>query len=370
MWEKVFIFLCLVVFVIAILIVQWQEKRAREKAEKATREATEMQQLAAASAAAASEAVAGGSVFNPFASPDEAEADFNPFGAEPDAAPETTPFNPFADAIRAAPVHDIPRTATPPAVAPAGPPAVPAVLPAAPAPVVRAVPAPAPAPPAHPTMPTMPALRHVDPEPSLSASALAGKFGGQREFTLGPSLQFQFQAVAPQAAGVTFEPAVARHGRDAAAAANPFAANPAGRTASASAGTRKPVPRGPAAKRAPPTRSGCLDKVLSGKGRCDAVSLLMRRVCVLKTSLAHSRLAKVERRYYELVASGQLHYYKKEGGKNLGSVFLKGCSVRLDPEDPTALLLQSGVCWRARLTAQRTSFTFSRPHRWKRCSIG
>lgn len=35
-------------------------------------------------------------------------------------------------------------------------------------------------------------------------------------------------------------------------------------------------------------------------------------------------------------------YFKKEGGKNSGSIYLRGCPVRLDPEDPAVILIQTG----------------------------
>ena len=49
--------------------------------------------------------------------------------------------------------------------------------------------------------------------------------------------------------------------------------------------------------------------------------------------------AKWDKRWCELSDTGYIHYYKKEGGKNAGSVFLKGCPVSADPDDPTTFLV-------------------------------
>ena len=46
-----------------------------------------------------------------------------------------------------------------------------------------------------------------------------------------------------------------------------------------------------------------------------------------------------DRRWCELSDTGYLHYFKKEGGKNAGSVFLKVCTVRVDPDDRNTILL-------------------------------
>ncbi len=100
-------------------------------------------------------------------------------------------------------------------------------------------------------------------------------FGGARSYSLGPSLTFQFEAVAPQLTGVAYTPAVAKFGGSGGSggaqtpASNPFSA----RTQSTASAVKKPggggVVGGKSAqtKRAPPTREGYLEKIVSGKGK-------------------------------------------------------------------------------------------------------
>lgn len=61
-------------------------------------------------------------------------------------------------------------------------------------------------------------------------------------------------------------------------------------------------------------------------------------VCVLSFGLAARvphlrRKQKWDKRFCELSETGYIHYYKKEGGKNAGSVFLLGAPVTVDRED-------------------------------------
>ena len=83
------------------------------------------------------------------------------------------------------------------------------------------------------------------------------------------------------------------------------------------------------AARGPPTRAEYLKKKSGGK----------------------SRAVKWDKRWCELSDTGYIHYYKKQGGKNAGSVFLKGAPSKVDPEDPTTFLVE---------TVERT-FSFRAP---------
>ena len=76
-------------------------------------------------------------------------------------------------------------------------------------------------------------------------------------------------------------------------------------------------PPPPVAATGPPTRKGYLEKQAPG------------------------RAAKWDRRYFELTASGSMDYYKKEGGRNVGNIFLKGCPVGVAPDDPCIFFVQS-----------------------------
>eukprot|EP00051_Salpingoeca_urceolata_P007194 m.95448 g.95448 ORF g.95448 m.95448 type:complete len:1713 (-) comp15154_c1_seq2:26-5164(-) len=69
-------------------------------------------------------------------------------------------------------------------------------------------------------------------------------------------------------------------------------------------------------KRRTPTRQGWLEKVTG-------------------------RAAKWERRHFDLASSGHLNWFKKEGGKNVGAIYLRGTRIRSDPEDPTVILIQT-----------------------------
>lgn len=70
--------------------------------------------------------------------------------------------------------------------------------------------------------------------------------------------------------------------------------------------------------------------------------LVPRSLVVLLSSSFLVRVAKWDKRYFELSNTGYLHYYKKEGGKNQGSVYLRGCRVTMDKDDKLTLLLQAG----------------------------
>ena len=206
------------------------------------------------------------SVFNPFASETPSQP-AEQIEVEPSPAP--LPFNPFADALRSpspkpmqASLSLSAASAPPPALAwPESQPDVSSIslppinmsigLP----PITVPIPTSAPA----------PQLRHIEEPAPVNASAMADLFGGQRSFTQGPNLSFQFQAVAPQAPGTAYEPAVAKISkRD---IPNPFAANPVGKGGVAAGVTKKSGAKGGSTKRAPPTREGYLEHSISGRGK-------------------------------------------------------------------------------------------------------
>lgn len=70
-------------------------------------------------------------------------------------------------------------------------------------------------------------------------------------------------------------------------------------------------------QRPPPTRFGYLEK------------------------LAKAGTTKWDKRYFELTPTATLNFYKKEGGRNVGTVFLKGCTISAMPGDPYVMELQS-----------------------------
>ena len=97
------------------------------------------------------------------------------------------------------------------------------------------------------------------------------------------------------------------------------------------------------APRGPPTRAEYLKKKSGGK----------------------SRAAKWDKRWIELSDTGYIHYYKKEGGKNAGSVFLKGCPARVDADDSTTFLVETPArtyAFRTQTVADCTSWL--RDIRW------
>eukprot|EP00911_Craspedida_sp_UC1_P003024 UC1_evm6s2203 len=106
-----------------------------------------------------------------------------------------------------------------------------------------------------------------------------------------------------------------------AAAAAAAAATPRGATAS---GKKKDIAGGGSGggsgskRRKAPTREGYLEKMSGAK-----------------------RSTKFEKRFFELSNTGYLHYYKKEGGKSAGSIYLRGTTCRLDPDSSTTVFLQT-----------------------------
>jgi hypothetical protein len=70
------------------------------------------------------------------------------------------------------------------------------------------------------------------------------------------------------------------------------------------------------ANRKPPTREGQLEKLAKG--------------------------SKFEKGFFEVTNTGYLNYYKKQGGKNSDAIYLRGCTVRVDPDDNAIVLLQTG----------------------------
>ena len=48
-----------------------------------------------------------------------------------------------------------------------------------------------------------------------------------------------------------------------------------------------------------------------------------------------------EDRFFTVGPTGSINWYKKEGGKISGSVFLQGCSVESEASDPLVLILKT-----------------------------
>jgi len=114
---------------------------------------------------------------------------------------------------------------------------------------------------------------------------------------------------------------------------NPFAPNAVKAVATATVASPSP---GPAGSRAPPPPPGATAKKIN-KNRPPPSKTGLARLAEGKGSGA----GKGEKRSFELVPTGYLHYYKKEGDKKpLGSFFLKGNPVRLD-EDRTGFTVQA-----------------------------
>eukprot|EP00040_Diaphanoeca_grandis_P019053 m.100347 g.100347 ORF g.100347 m.100347 type:complete len:225 (+) comp27239_c0_seq3:1390-2064(+) len=51
---------------------------------------------------------------------------------------------------------------------------------------------------------------------------------------------------------------------------------------------------------------------------------------------------KWDKRWFELSEAGFLHYFKKQDGKNAGSIFLKGSPVRMDKNDKSMIRIDTG----------------------------
>ncbi|XP_065828547.1 uncharacterized protein [Oscarella lobularis] len=60
-----------------------------------------------------------------------------------------------------------------------------------------------------------------------------------------------------------------------------------------------------------------------------------------KMSGGKKRAPKWDSRFFELCETGYLHYYRKKDSKCLGSVYLRGCPISVDPSDPCVIVLQS-----------------------------
>jgi len=51
---------------------------------------------------------------------------------------------------------------------------------------------------------------------------------------------------------------------------------------------------------------------------------------------------KWDNRYFELTDTGYLNYYKKaDGGKPINSIYLRGCPLEIDPNDPLIVLIKT-----------------------------
>ena len=59
------------------------------------------------------------------------------------------------------------------------------------------------------------------------------------------------------------------------------------------------------------------------------------------TKKSGGAVPKWDRRWFELSDTGFLHYYKKEGGKNAGSVFLKGAPARIEMAHPDIIKIDT-----------------------------
>lgn len=57
----------------------------------------------------------------------------------------------------------------------------------------------------------------------------------------------------------------------------------------------------------------------------------------MKLSGGKHRAAKFDKRFFELAEAGSLYYYKKEGGKALGAIYLRGVVAEHDKEDPAII---------------------------------
>ena len=68
-----------------------------------------------------------------------------------------------------------------------------------------------------------------------------------------------------------------------------------------------------------PVKQGYLDKLSGGK----------------------KRAPKWDKRYFEVTSSGYLYYYKKAHGKPVGSIYLRGCPVRQEFENPEVICIES-----------------------------
>ena len=62
-----------------------------------------------------------------------------------------------------------------------------------------------------------------------------------------------------------------------------------------------------------------------------------RKGSLMKLSGGKHRAAKFDKRFFELSETGSLYYYKKEGGKAAGAIYLRGIGAELDNEDPTQI---------------------------------
>lgn len=52
-------------------------------------------------------------------------------------------------------------------------------------------------------------------------------------------------------------------------------------------------------------------------------------------------------RFFELSETGYLHYYKKQDGKCMGSIYLRGCPISIDVNDSHVMVLESeGRVWK------------------------
>ncbi|KAL9974456.1 hypothetical protein ACROYT_G011488 [Oculina patagonica] len=84
--------------------------------------------------------------------------------------------------------------------------------------------------------------------------------------------------------------------------------------------SKKTPPKPPTRADPKPTKQGFLAKLSGGK----------------------HQTPKWDNRYFELSDTGYLYYYKKpDGGKPINSIYLRGCPVEIDPNDPCVVLVKT-----------------------------
>eukprot|EP00117_Sycon_ciliatum_P018023 scpid6270/ scgid5335/ Formin-F; Diaphanous-related formin dia1 len=89
-----------------------------------------------------------------------------------------------------------------------------------------------------------------------------------------------------------------------------------------------------AAAARPTTPSSSLGMAMAGRRGGNKPT---RKGYLMKLSGGKHRAAKFDKRFFELAEAGSLYYYKKEGGKALGAIYLRGVVAEHDKEDPSVI---------------------------------